>query len=116
MPIKIVPLAKFEVYLPLNNDQSADVNKPRALAAAFGILNECTVPDELTEKSVPVVLVVNVCVAPLKPLSEVIAAVGVVQLKLPDPSVVITWLAEPEVNGNLKVKSDDNEDEACNAT
>jgi hypothetical protein len=56
------------------------VTSPRAEALASGILNVCVVPTELIAKSVPVVPVENVCVAPESPPSEVIADVKYVLL------------------------------------
>ena len=59
-PIQTVPLAKVFDTLLLNLVQSAANNRPRLAADEDGMLNECTEPDELTLKSVPRVLVVNV--------------------------------------------------------
>ena len=42
------------------------VTSPRAVAEASGKLNVCVVPEEAILKSVPVVDVANVCVAPVK--------------------------------------------------
>ena len=60
--------------LELNVVQSAEESNPRLEAEAVGKLKVCVVPEETMPKSVPVVPVANVCVAPVRPFNEVMAA------------------------------------------
>ena len=65
---------------PLNVLQSVELSLPVLVADAVGRLNVCVVPAELIAKSVPVVPVARVCVAPVSPPSDVIAEVKYVLL------------------------------------
>ena len=56
--------------LLLNVIQSADVNNPRLVDVAFGMLNVWVEPDELIVKSVPIFPVAKVCVEPVSPFKD----------------------------------------------